>query len=40
MPLLPSSGDLILDVVDGRIMYIEILGRPPLRRHGQPEQGR
>jgi len=40
VPLLPSSGDLILDVVDGRIMYIEILGRPPLRRHGQPEQGR
>ncbi|MEJ8669053.1 MULTISPECIES: hypothetical protein [unclassified Streptomyces] len=32
VPLLPSSGDLILDVVYGRIMYIEILGRPPLRR--------
>ncbi|MFI6013888.1 hypothetical protein ACIBAG_34645 [Streptomyces sp. NPDC051243] len=36
VPLLPSSGDLILDVVDGRIMYIEILGRPPMRRRVQP----
>ncbi|MFE7277689.1 hypothetical protein [Streptomyces sp. NPDC057623] len=36
VPLLPSSGDLILDVVNGRIMYIEILGRPPLRRRVQP----
>ncbi|MFI6853357.1 hypothetical protein [Streptomyces sp. NPDC050416] len=36
VPLLPASGDLILDVVDGRIMYIEILGRPPLRRRVQP----
>jgi hypothetical protein len=35
VPLLPSSGDLILDVVNGRIMYIEILGRPPLRRRVQ-----
>jgi len=39
VPLLPSSGDLILDVVHGRIVYIEILGRPPLRRREQPEQG-
>ncbi|WP_328428219.1 hypothetical protein [Streptomyces sp. NBC_00443] len=35
VPLLPSSGDLILDVVNGRIMYIEILGRPRLRRRVQ-----
>lgn len=35
VPLLPSSGDLILDVVNGRITYIEILGRPPLRRRVQ-----
>ncbi|MEU8985126.1 hypothetical protein AB0C98_01305 [Streptomyces sp. NPDC048558] len=35
VPLLPSSGDLILDVVNGRIMYIEMLGRPPLRRRVQ-----
>ncbi|WP_259294396.1 hypothetical protein [Streptomyces canus] len=40
VPLLPSSGDLILDVVNGRIVYIEILGRPPLRRRGEPAQGR
>ncbi|MET7688434.1 hypothetical protein ABZT06_10710 [Streptomyces sp. NPDC005483] len=40
VPLLPSSGELILDVVDGRIMYVEILGRPPLRRNQQREQGR
>ncbi|MCT9079121.1 hypothetical protein [Streptomyces fulvoviolaceus] len=36
VPLLPSTGDLILDVVDGRIVYIEVLGRPPLRRRGEP----
>ncbi|MEU8851554.1 hypothetical protein AB0C70_36240 [Streptomyces sp. NPDC048564] len=35
VPLLPSSGDLILDVVNGRIMYIEMLGRPPLSRRVQ-----
>jgi hypothetical protein len=23
---------LVLDVVDGRIMYIEVLNRPPMRR--------
>ncbi|MFE1840244.1 hypothetical protein [Streptomyces sviceus] len=34
VPLLPARGDLILDVVDGRIMYIEILDRPPMRRRG------
>ncbi|WP_234439119.1 hypothetical protein [Streptomyces sp. NRRL B-3229] len=39
VPLPPSSGDLILDVVDGRIVYIEVLGRPPLPRRTQPEQG-
>ena len=34
VPLVPAQGDLILDVVDGRIMYIEILSRPPMRRRG------
>ncbi|MFD7203432.1 hypothetical protein [Streptomyces sp. NPDC059893] len=34
VPLLPSKGMLILDVVDGRIMYIEILDRPPMHRQG------
>ncbi|MGM9469064.1 hypothetical protein [Streptomyces murinus] len=30
---LPTAEDLLcLDVVDGRIMYVEILHRPPLRR--------
>lgn len=32
--LSPSKGMLILDVVDNRIMYIEILFRPPIRRRG------
>lgn len=32
VPLLPSKGMLNLDVVDGRIMYIEILDRPPMHR--------
>ncbi|GHH30901.1 hypothetical protein [Streptomyces lanatus] len=36
VPLLPATGDLILDVVNGRIMYIEILDRPPLRQRVQP----
>lgn len=31
VPLSPSKGMLILDVVDGRIMYIEILDRTPMR---------
>ncbi len=31
VPLLPSVGMLILDVVDGRIMFVEIIDRPPLR---------
>lgn len=41
LPLLPAQGDLILDVVHGRIMYIEILERPPMRRGagGRPEGG-
>lgn len=30
--LFPGSGYLILDVVHGRIVYVEILDRPPLRR--------
>ncbi|GAA5021126.1 hypothetical protein [Streptomyces siamensis] len=35
VPLLPSEGMLILDVVDGRIMYVEVLDRAPMRnRHG------
>ncbi|MFF1921329.1 hypothetical protein ACFVW8_12240 [Streptomyces sp. NPDC058221] len=34
VPLLPSKGMLILDVVDERIMYIEILDRPPMRCRG------
>ncbi|MGW5879252.1 hypothetical protein ACWFMI_22165 [Nocardiopsis terrae] len=34
VPLSPSKGMLILDVVDGRIMYIEVLGRPPMHRQG------
>ncbi|MFG2772775.1 hypothetical protein [Streptomyces sp. NPDC048350] len=32
LPLSPSEGMLILDVVDGRILYIEILDRPPMHR--------
>ncbi|TDC71861.1 hypothetical protein [Streptomyces hainanensis] len=32
VPLSPSNGMLILDIVDGRIMYVEILDRPPMRR--------
>ncbi|MET9382130.1 hypothetical protein ABZY09_13845 [Streptomyces sp. NPDC002928] len=32
VPLLPSKGMLVLDVVDNRIMYIEIVDRPPMRR--------
>ncbi|MGW7281576.1 hypothetical protein ACWGIV_25400 [Streptomyces sp. NPDC054844] len=32
VPLSPSTGMLILDVVDGRIVYIEVLDRPPLHR--------
>ncbi|MEU7011850.1 hypothetical protein [Streptomyces sp. NPDC046332] len=34
VPLQPSKGMLILDVVDGRIMYVEILDRPPMHRQG------
>ncbi|MFE1314762.1 hypothetical protein [Streptomyces sp. NPDC058755] len=30
VPLLPSRGMLCLDVVDGRIMYVEVLDRPPM----------
>ncbi|MCX4750298.1 hypothetical protein OG455_33115 [Kitasatospora sp. NBC_01287] len=32
VPLLTDSGMLNLDVVDGRIVYIEVLDRAPLRR--------
>ncbi|WBP90859.1 hypothetical protein [Kitasatospora cathayae] len=40
VPLLPAKGTLFLDVVDGRIMYVEVLGHEPLRdlRVHQPEQ--
>jgi hypothetical protein len=31
VPLLPAKGMLVLDVVDGCIMYVEVLDRPPLR---------
>lgn len=31
MPLLPDRGYLILDVVHGRIMFVEVLDRPELR---------
>jgi hypothetical protein len=34
VPPLPARGDLILDMADGRIMYIEIPDRPPVRRRG------
>ncbi|MFJ8045780.1 hypothetical protein ACIRBX_35245 [Kitasatospora sp. NPDC096147] len=30
LPLSPADGMLTLDVVDGRIMYIEVLDRPPM----------
>ncbi|WP_216587408.1 hypothetical protein [Streptomyces brasiliscabiei] len=37
VPLPPSKGMLIPDVVDDRIMYIEILDRPPMpRRTARP----
>ena len=37
VPLLPSEGILALDVVDDRIMYIEIVDRPRMyRRAAQP----
>lgn len=31
VPLSPTEGMLVLDVVNGRIMYVEVLGREPLR---------
>jgi hypothetical protein len=31
VPLFPKLGMLILDVVHGRIMFVEVLDRPPLR---------
>jgi hypothetical protein len=36
--LAPEEGDLILDVVHERIVYVEILDRPPMARRGP--QGR
>ncbi|SDL12930.1 hypothetical protein [Nonomuraea jiangxiensis] len=32
VPLIPSKGDLILDVVEGRIMFVEVLYYPKLSR--------
>ncbi|CAG6394866.1 hypothetical protein NMG29_32915 [Streptomyces cocklensis] len=43
VPLLPSSGMVNLDVVHGRIVYVEILDRPPLvrrRAEGRPRRAR
>ncbi|MFI9363863.1 hypothetical protein ACIG5E_22845 [Kitasatospora sp. NPDC053057] len=39
VPLLPAEGTLILDVVDGRIMYVEVLDREPLRDLREPLRG-
>ncbi|WP_330346243.1 hypothetical protein OHA09_34225 [Streptomyces longwoodensis] len=36
VPLLPAQGLMCLDVVDGRIMYVEIIDRPPLHRRTTP----
>ncbi|KAB2350348.1 hypothetical protein [Actinomadura rudentiformis] len=38
VPLMPSEGMLILDVVDERIMYVEVLNRPPMRDHRVQQQ--
>ncbi|WP_433452515.1 hypothetical protein ACQPXS_30765 [Streptomyces sp. CA-142005] len=35
VPLLPSRGMLCLDVVDDRIMYVEVLDRPPMHRQSE-----
>lgn len=35
VPLLPARGMLCLDVLDGRIMYVEILDRPRVRRRSE-----
>ncbi|MGF1427520.1 hypothetical protein [Kitasatospora sp. LaBMicrA B282] len=32
VPLLPMKGTLVLDVVDDRIVYVEVLDRPPMHR--------
>ncbi|MFP3967271.1 hypothetical protein SMC26_33575 [Actinomadura fulvescens] len=39
VPLTPSNGMLNLDVVNGRIMFVEVIDRPPLRyrRRAEPE---
>ncbi|MFD4585832.1 hypothetical protein ACIOWI_24590 [Streptomyces sp. NPDC087659] len=36
VPLLPAEGMLVLDVVHGRIMYVEVLNRAPMRDHRSP----
>ncbi|MFJ9774631.1 hypothetical protein ACIRVF_25885 [Kitasatospora sp. NPDC101157] len=38
VPLLPAEGTLILDVVDGRIVYVEVLGRESLRDLREPPE--
>ncbi|WP_216858223.1 hypothetical protein [Actinomadura verrucosospora] len=35
--LAPAKGMLNLDVVNGRIMYVEVIDRPPLRDRRRPE---
>ncbi|MFJ6016624.1 hypothetical protein [Streptomyces sp. NPDC092952] len=40
VPLLPEKGMLTLDVVDGRIMYVEVLGGEPLRSTAEGAEGR
>ncbi|MDD9381371.1 hypothetical protein M8Z33_32915 [Streptomyces sp. ZAF1911] len=40
VPLLPERGMLIVDAVDGRIVYVEILDRPPMRRASPEPAGR
>ncbi|MFJ6938054.1 hypothetical protein [Streptomyces sp. NPDC101132] len=36
LPLLPDQGMLNLDVVTGRIVYVEVIGHAPLRDHRTP----
>ncbi|RDS62486.1 hypothetical protein DWC19_26615 [Streptomyces sp. M7] len=36
VPLVPARGMLCLDVVDGRIVYVEVLDRPALRTPSRP----
>ena len=36
-PLLLERGTIVLDVVHGRIMFVEVLDRPPFRTTSGPE---